>query len=90
MSRVPAAGAIVGLVLTGCTMFGTVRDHVPSTTIVHLEPCESPVVTVWRDDPIGCDVTPPQRLDVIDVSRADCDDMGGTYVAPATCRGVDY
>jgi hypothetical protein len=49
-------------------------------------------VTVAFGASTGCDVRPPQRLDVSGVpSAGECDDMGGVYVRAArTCRGVDY
>ena len=52
-------------------------------------PCEGTVVTVAYDEPTGCDLQPPQRLDVTGATIAQCDDMGGTFDR-GTCRGVDY
>lgn len=55
-----------------------------------LAPCVGAYVIVHGDDPTGCDLRPGQRLDVLDVTRAECDDMGGAYDAPGQCAGVDY
>ena len=60
-----------------------------------LAPCVGSVVTVHGDDPVGCDLTPPQRLDITGITIAECDDMGGepialTPTAPVVCEGVSY
>jgi hypothetical protein len=71
------------------------------TATVHAIPmaCTGSVITVHGSDPVGCDLTPPQRLDVTGVTLAECDDMGGEPIAyvyivsdddPITCEGVDF
>jgi hypothetical protein len=56
----------------------------------HLAPCPGAYIVVQGDDATGCDLTPPQRLDVHDISRTECDDIGGTYDAPGQCIDADY
>ena len=79
---------MIGVTLAAAVLSACAPACVPGPS--HLAPCTGAVVTVRGDDPIGCDVTPPQRLDVLEVSRLECDDMGGTFVAPDTCERVDY
>jgi hypothetical protein len=55
-----------------------------------LAPCAGSYVIVTGDEPVGCDVRPPQRLDVAGIDRTTCDDLGGTYDAPGQCARVDY
>lgn len=55
-----------------------------------LAPCAGAYVIVTGDAPVGCDVRPPQRLDVQGIDRTTCDDLGGTYDAPGQCARVDY
>ena len=52
--------------------------------------CVGHEVTVWRDQPVPCDVRPPQVLTVLGLpNEPACDDLGGTWVYEA-CVGVDY
>jgi hypothetical protein len=60
-----------------------------------LAPCPGTVVTVHGSDPVGCDLTPPQRLDITGLTIDQCDHAGGEPIAltidgPITCEGVDY
>lgn len=55
-----------------------------------LAPCAGAYVLVTGDAPIGCDVHPPQRLDVAGIDRTMCEQIGGTYDAPGQCAEVDY
>ena len=57
----------------------------------------APAVVTWPNDGQSHgDIEPPTRLDISGVEQAECNDMGGTYVGPATsgslgtCQGVDY
>jgi hypothetical protein len=61
-----------------------------------LAPCRGRVVHVAYGEPVGCDVRPPQRLDVRLPRRWSerrehrvCDDIGGD-LRGRTCRSVDY
>jgi len=55
-----------------------------------ITPCVGAVVIVHGDDPIGCDVRPPQTITVTGVTRAKCDDLGGSFTEPDECDRVDY
>lgn len=57
--------------------------------------CAGSVITLVGDEPLTCDVKPPQRIDILDVTIDDCDQMGGEYVLRSSdgryaCEGVDY
>jgi hypothetical protein len=77
----------LALVATGCAA-AVPRPSTPAPP--QLAPCPGLVVTVEHGAPIGCDVTPPQRIDETGTTRAQCADAGGRYVEPSTCRGLDY
>ena len=54
--------------------------------------CIGPVVLVHDNQPLDCDVNPPQTLTIMGVtSQARCDDIGGDYLELlALCENVDY
>ena len=76
----------LALVATGCA--AVPRPSGPAPTV--RPPCAGAVVTVEHGAPIPCDVTPPQRIDETGTTRAECDDAGGRFEEPSTCRGLDY
>ena len=87
MSVFPALIGAIAAVLVSCGHTAT-----DPTTLEH---CAGLVVTVHRDDPVGCDLRPPQRLTVTDVTATECAQMGGRsipYVIPplVLCTDVDY
>ena len=88
--RALAAGALIGaLIGSGCAVAAnTVRQTTPAPAPARAQ-CPGDVVTVADGEPTGCDVHPPQRLDVTGATPEGCDHMGGRYDA-GTCRGVDY
>ena len=93
-------GAMFGVSLAsvGCAAHvlpigGTTTDAPAS--VVTKPPCVGSVITVDRDEETPCDLRPPQRLDVTNVTIAECVDMGGEPIrvfiqGPTTCEGVDY
>lgn len=59
--------------------------------------CAGDIVTAYADEPLRCDVVPPQRLDVIlppvEQSIEECHDMGGRPRPTSSaliCEAVDY
>lgn len=80
--------AVLALAVTGCAS-GLAEAPAPER---EQSACAGLVVAVWRDDPVPCDVRPPQRLDVYGVSFPACLDMGGVWIPgnPTKCRDVDY
>lgn len=80
------AGALAAL--AAATLSACAPACMPAPS--HLAPCAGTVITVRGDDPIGCDVRPPQTITVLGVTHAHCDDMGGTFTEPDTCERVDY
>lgn len=76
---------------TSTTLVAT-NGTLPATDPV--QPCPGTTVTVAVDEPVGCDVIPPQRLDVTGATRQECADMGGDLElyddGEGECPGVDY
>ena len=68
---------------------GCVASHTSPTSTDTRPPCEGAVVTVWGEDSLTCDVSPPQLLVVLGITESRCDDLGGAWVYEA-CEGVDY
>jgi hypothetical protein len=95
--------AMLALPLAGCALpAGRTADPIPAPVPAVKPPCAQAVVTIWQDEPTGCDLTPPQRLDVLGLTLAQCDDEGGEYISKlpsiadiehyvgGVCEGVDY
>jgi hypothetical protein len=87
---------LLGAVATAIALCGC-SPHTATTPTATVKPlCAGSVVTVAYGVATTCDVTVPQRLDVVGVpSPTECDDMGGEYIyLPTTggdvCEGVDY
>ena len=83
--------AILVLLMHVLSVLGITYDEHVATKA----PCEGSVITVDRDEETPCDVRPPQRLDVTNVTIEECVDMGGEPIrvfieGPTTCEGVDY
>lgn len=70
---------------------GCVASHTSPAPVDARPPCVGDVVTMWDDQPLTCDVSPPQTLVVLGLTGGEpaCDDLGGTWVYEA-CEGVDY
>jgi hypothetical protein len=87
-----AAGAFALLcVPAACGTLPTVEPAVKP-------PCDGTYVLVYEDQETGCDLTPPQRLDVMtedtDGFATRCANMGGTLTDDIgdawRCEGIDY
>lgn len=79
MRRTIMAGILALGIGLGGTLAGCQEDTTPSV----------PVITVDRDETVPVD--PPTQLNVRDVTKVECDDMGGRYVAATrVCEDVDY
>jgi len=75
-------------VLTGYSLFHASQSATAANAGTR-RACPGTVVTVHGREPVGCDLTPSQRLDVTGVTLAECEHMGGTPTA-TTCQDVDY
>jgi len=83
--------AVLALIISVLSTLGITYDEYEPTKT----PCEGSVITVDRDEETPCDVLPGQRLDVTNVTIAECVDMGGepirVFIAvPTTCSDVDF
>jgi len=93
--------AAAGLVLaSGCTPGQVAMTHQDAGPRQRV--CIGAVVTIDDGDPVTCDMSPPQRLDVrlpgydgYDDAAAHerCDNMGATFAlvnGTVVCQGADY
>lgn len=78
------SGIVAIIVAIAATVFG----HGPS--VADKPPCVEARVTVANGEPTPCDLIPGQILTVTGSSVAECADMGGAFIAPSTCEGVDF
>jgi hypothetical protein len=88
------AALIIALALagTGCVL-PAARGGMTPTGPIHapaLAPCEGDIITVADGQPTGCDMIPPQQLNITGTTPATCADMGGSFAEPDTCERVDY
>jgi hypothetical protein len=83
---------IPGLAAVTAAMFAVLG--IGAAHLSSMEPpdrgCAGPVVTAYRNDPVTCDLVPGQRLDIIGITRAECDDAGGAYLVDGSCRDADF
>jgi len=101
-SRTIAAGAVTLAALIGAACAPPKEPPTPriGTAIRVCSTDPTAVITMIEGTPLGCDVVPPQRLDVRMVPNGGvpwwerCADDGGTVDttsdADYLCRGVDY
>ncbi len=90
---------IVAPVLALAAACGTGAHTAPAEAAAAKPACQADVVTVWEDEATTCDLSAPQRLDVLMTPAGDwvarCDDLGGEPIARVpnfvfACEGVDY
>ena len=78
----------LAVLMGGCVAHST-QPPAPVSSPGRLAVCVGPEVVVWNDDPVPCDVVPPQVLTILGISEPECDRLGGRYEYEA-CVGVDY
>ena len=72
--------------LTSCAAIPRPSTPAPAP----LPPCVGAVIVAEHGQALGCDATPPQRIDETGATRETCDRDGGTFEAPDVCRDLDY
>lgn len=76
--------------VAACTSCTAPAPHtLQSPTVVKVADCVGAEVVRWVDEPVGCNLTPPQLLTLLGSTEVDCADMGGSWAYEA-CVGVDY